>query len=205
MRLILFFCGMLLLASCRKEKQIFISAKNPVDGSGYAGLSYRITEDKTGAFEEKVKVFHEGVLDQNGEAALSLKFHKNRGYTISCQEPANTCYNKSIQYGFGWNELPDLEFNFEFAPCSMLKLDIENINCLGVNDSIRMQRFHSYSEPVGWTTYFTGCYQLESDYFEVSSGWMYYRWQVIRNNVMSEYLDSAYLAPSVFTTFEIHY
>lgn len=196
----------LLLLSCKKERQIFISATNPATGAGYANLPFKIVETKTGAFEEKFDVFYEGTLDANGEASVALKFKNNRGYEFRCNPPENTCYNKPIQSTFGDLTNPKTEFNFEFAPCANLKLEIENINCSGPSDSVRLKRFYNYAEPNGWTPYFTGCYQFVSDeYVSVSSGWMFYTWEVIRNGNLSTFTDSSYLDAGEFVDFKVEY
>jgi hypothetical protein len=78
----------------QKKRQLFISATNPATGVGYANLPFKIQENKTIGGEPKFKTLYEGNLDENGKAFLPLKFHKNRGYYISCKPSENTCYNK---------------------------------------------------------------------------------------------------------------
>jgi hypothetical protein len=75
-------------------------------------------------------------LDANGEAYVSVRVKTGRTYSVGTSKPPNMCYDKSIQYTFGKEDLPNLDFQFEYAECATWQQKIKNINCIDSNDKI---------------------------------------------------------------------
>ena len=193
------------ITSCGKKRTFHIKAVNPVTGIPYAGLQYKITATKTGGNGEK-KVFEEiGNLDSNGEAMVQLKVKPNRTYNIGCKEPPNTCYTKDIKFTYGIEDEANPTFQFEYAECANLKLDIENINCLGPDDKMNFQFRNSYNSFNGWSTDRLGCYSYESDYFQIPAGWIIYEWKVDRSGIATNFLDSIFISANANGTFVMNY
>src|SRR5690554_8130103 len=93
MRKIIFiiFISMFLL-SCKKERTFHITAKNAATGKPYSGLEYQVIRSWSGAFENHYKSVGSGFLNENGEVYFTKRLNKNSSYSISIQEPPNTCY-----------------------------------------------------------------------------------------------------------------
>jgi hypothetical protein len=196
----------LLSISCGKKATVHIKAINVVTGEPYAGLTYGIVATKSGLNGEK-KVFEEtGILDANGEAYVSVRVKTGRTYSVGTSKPPNMCYDKSIQYTFGKEDLPNLDFKFEYAECANLKLDIENINCQGPTDKMNFQFKNNYSNYNGWSTDRLGCYTyLSPEYFQIPAGWIIYQWKVDRAGTMTNFMDSIFIPAGGQGTFFIDY
>jgi hypothetical protein len=203
----LFFIA-LLLPSCGKKRTIVITATNAATGERYPGLEYSVVSSRVGAVNgEGTKTVASGVLNENGEAVVELREKRNRRYVVRVVEPANTCYNKQINMFFDSPFDENGYFNFEFAKCAYLKLNINNVNCQGSGDIMNFRSRYSYSDWEGWSTDRIGCYSVVSPYpFEVPAGWRIYEWSVNRNGVVTNHLDSIYLYPGVDNgTFNMDY
>ena len=181
-----------LFISCKKERTFHITAKNAATGAPYPGLYYEVVCEWKGPFENKYKTVGSGQLDANGEVYFTKRLDKNSSYSITVEEPDNTCYNKDV-YLYPGGET-NFEAAFEFAECAYLKLNINNVNCQGAEDTMRFRTRYSYSDWEGWSGARIGCYSYQTPYpFEVPSGWRIYEWEVNRNGVISTYVDSIYL------------
>jgi hypothetical protein len=195
----------LLVLSCGKESTIHIKAINPVTGAPYAGLQYGITATKTTYNGEK-KVFEEtGFLNENGEAFVAIKVRDGRTYNVGTTKPLNTCYVKDYSFSFGKEDEANPTFQFEYAECANIKLDIENINCASPADKMNFQFKNSYSDYNGWSTDRLGCYSYDSDYFEIPSGWIIYQWKVDRSGIITNFMDSIFIGAGGQGTFVMNY
>src|SRR5690554_353881 len=194
-----------LFFSCKKERTFHITAKNAVTGEPYPGLSYNIERSWSGSFENKYKTVGSGVLDENGEVYFTKRLHKNSSYSISVAAPSNTCYMNSSDLHAGGEK--NFKAEFEYAECAYLKLKIENVNCLGLNDKLILYQGNkvgsfNYNQP--WEH--NGCaYWETSGYSNIPMGEQYYKWEVTRNNVTNIYYDTIYLNPGEYKTYEINY
>ena len=201
MRIALFFCLSLLLFSCGKKRSIVITAKNPVTGQPYAGLSYYVVSSRGNGSRTEAS----GVLNENGEAAVTLRI-KDRSYNVRVVAPENTCYNKNITLSYNYPYDNNHVFSFEFAECAYLNLHINNINCEGPGDILNFRSKQSYTEWQSWTSDRMGCISLNSlDYFEVPAGWRIYEWKVNRNGIITNFKDSIFLSPGGYGIFNMNY
>ena len=194
----------LLFISCKKERTFHITAKNAATGAPYPGLYYEVVREWKGSFENKYKTVGSGKLDENGEVYFTKRLDNNSSYSITVEEPDNTCYNKDV-YLYPGGET-NFEANFEFAGCAYLKLSIHNVNCEGSTDSMRFRTKYLYYDWPGWTSYRTGCYDFDSpDYFEVPQGTRMYQWEVIRNGIKTTYNGNISLNEGESGTFDLEY
>ncbi len=198
------FVGLLLI-SCGKKRTFHIKAINAVTGQPYAGLAYGVSGTKTAGNGEKQVYEHNGFLDANGEAYVTLKVKTGRTYNIGCTKPPNTCYVKDIKFTYAIQDEANPTFQFEYAECANIKLNIENVNCQGPNDKMNFQYRNRYSSFNGWSTDRLGCYSYESDFFQIPSGWIIYQWKVERNGILTNFEDSMYIAPNGSGIFIINY
>ncbi|MFN5982006.1 MAG: hypothetical protein ACK476_15010 [Fluviicola sp.] len=198
------------LFSCKKEENIHIVALNPVTGEHYAGLTFYLVQQKTTSNDEENTTLKTGTLNSNGEAIFSIKLNRKHAYMIKVEEPDNTCYNKSIQMYLD-SPYDDGKFTFEFAPCGNIKLNINNVNCLGATDTFKL--FHIGSS-AGYESYFgtnpvkegSGCYSyLQSQFSDVPMGYRYYRWEVTRNGITDIIYDTIYINSGEDFIYNVNY
>jgi hypothetical protein len=134
-----------LATACKKKSMVVIQAQNYLDntnGSGYAGMAYGIVENWTPVFDLKSKSVAQGVLDANGHAAFDLKMKPNRRYYLGIQTPDNVCYTE-ITLQESLDHEKNNTFNFDYAPCGVLDIKSNNINCEGPDDKFRYKYYYS--------------------------------------------------------------
>jgi hypothetical protein len=196
---------LVLLAACKKEKTIHITAINPVTNAPYPGLQYFVVQEVTGFNGEKFETVVSGTLDANGEVFINKRLRKNASYLIRVVEPDGSCYNKNINLSFGGEE-KHFECPFEFAPCAYMKFKIANQNCEGPNDKLSYEDRFNYTDWRIGTNGIFGCFQNESNgYDAVPAGLRIYRWRVERSTGTTEYIDSIYLNAGDSGIFEMYY
>ena len=206
--LMILFSVFIFFSSCEKNHHVIhVSATNIVTGSGsqYEGLKFSVVATTSGVFESNYKNVYEGYLDQNGQASFDLKMKNNKSYKLGIELPENSCYFNDLYFSLK-HDLKTQTVNIVFAPCAFLKLDITNINCMGINDSMRFRSKLSFEDWEIWSSYRVGCYDyVSADYFEIPSGWRIYEWEVNRSGVITTFIDSIYLESGEYKTFEINY
>ena len=152
-----------------------------------------------------------GTLDGNGEKMVSVKVRKNRSYVIRLDPPPNWCYMNEVSYSYTIQGDQNPTFDFTFAECAYLKLNINNVNCQGSTDYFKL---YHYGSDVGFLNASQGnpiregggCYSyIGSDFSSVPMGGRYYRWEVTRNGVTNTYYDTLYLNPGEYKTYDINY
>jgi hypothetical protein len=100
----------------------------------------------------------------------------------------------------------DGKFTFEFAPCTNIKLNINNTNCQGASDIMNFRSRYNYTDFQSWSTDRVGCYSyLSPEFFKVPSGWRIYEWTVDRGGVVTSFKDSIYLTEGSSATFDMNY
>jgi hypothetical protein len=199
------------ILSCKKENTIRVRAVNPVTGDGYAHLDFTVRSGKTGAFGDNYTTEYTGTLNENGEAIFNLKLSSGKSYRLFMQKPDNTCYQNITDYVMKKDGLNMLA-QFEYAPCAYLKWRIENINCEGASDKIKVyylgRQVGGQEPPIigALIREGDGCYFFESnDFNEVPMGERYYRREVTRNGITEIFHDTIYLNAGEFYTYEINY
>jgi hypothetical protein len=205
-RILLFILlGSLLFSSCGKKRSIHITATNAATGERYAGLQYFIVSSTTGADGEKYKTEKSGFLNENGEASEIIREKQYRTYAVRVVEPENSCYNKVITMYFGSPNDKNGHFNFEFAPCSYLKLHVHNTNCIDINDEIKFRRLWISGGETNNFLIQGGCFQYDGEYFSLPAGSYKYEWQVTKNGVTNNYESSFQLDENQYFDFNLDY
>jgi len=202
MRIIFVIALSLLFYSCKKERTIHVTATNVATGQRIPGLHYYLVELNSGTFGEKSKTIHEGDLDENGEAFITIKL-KNTTHVIRVVEPDNNCYRENISLTFGPE---NFNADFKFAPCANLQRTITNLNCESENDKIEvfLSQFVNNSYGSGWVL--MGCSGfIPSHYSSVPMGNYYFKWIVTRNGLSNTFYDTIYLEENSYTNYEINY
>lgn len=203
--LLAIFVGLLLI-SCGKKRTFHIKAINAVTGEPYAGLAYGVSGTKTAGNGEKQVYEHNGFLDANGEAFVTLKVKTGRTYNIGCTKPPNTCYVKDIKFTYAIQDEENPTFQFEYAECGYLNFQMENVNCQGPNDQMYYRDRYSYQEWGDFDFPIPGCFvNLNSNFNAVPEGLRIFNWKVVRSGVTTEYFDSLYITAgqnsSIFLTY----
>lgn len=211
MRTILFLVLTLVMASCGKKRTIHITATNGATGVRYAGLQYFVVSSTSTGAGEKYKTEKSGFLNENGEATEVIREKQFRTYAVRVVEPENSCYNKEITMYFGGANDKNGHFDFVFAECAYLKLNINNVNCQGASDYFKL---YHYGSDVGFSNFSQGnpikegegCYSYTGiDFSNVPMGGRYYKWEVIRNGNINTFYDTLYLSPGEYRTYDINY
>ena len=204
----IFFVSLIffILASCGKNKEVKIIAKNAATGASYAGLEYKVISSRTAANGEKYKTEASGTLNSNGEAMVSIKKKSGRSYSIQVKAPENSCYTNQSPQFFDSPYDVNGTFTFEFAGCAYLKLNINNINCQGAGDIMNFRSKQAYTEFQSWTIDRLGCYSYTSpDFFKVPAGWRIYEWKVNKGGAITSFKDSIFLDVNTNSTFNMNY
>jgi hypothetical protein len=203
-RLICFL--LIIFTSCQdKEKLVHVKVINAVTNEGYSGLQFSIIGQREGVFESHYKTEYEGVLNENGEALFDFKMKNSKSYRLFVEVPENNCYYNDLTYVMK-HDSSNMHAYFEFAPCSSLKFEINNVNCQGSSDSMRFRNKMSYSDWESWSTDRSGCYAYTSEnFFDVPMGWRIYEWEVNRSGVITNFIDSIYLDAGEYGTFVMEY
>jgi len=206
-----------LVASCKKNHHVIhVKARNIVTGSGetYAGLKFSVVAKTPGIFEAHYKNVYEGYLDANGEATFDLKMKNNKSYSLGIELPEGTEYFNDLYFSLK-HDLKNQSVIVEFVPRAYLKLIINNDNCLGSNDTLRLyqgNQIGTFDFTKNWDL--IGCINWESPggtdgcplgYSCIPMGAQYFKWEVIKSGVTDVFYDTIYLDAGEYKTFEINY
>jgi hypothetical protein len=199
-----------MIASCGKKHTVHIKAVNPVTGQVYVGLKYRISQEKTTLWDEKTKIIASGELNENGEANATFR-RGNNPIRVQVERPSNCCYSKNDVYYIKGDD-PNHEVLVEFAECAYLKLNINNVNCQGASDYLKL--YYMGRQVGGQSSGIVGalskegggCYSfIASSFSSVPMGEMYWKWEVTRNSITNIYYDTIYLSPEEYRVYDINY
>jgi hypothetical protein len=203
--LFLLCLGLVLLTSCSKERNFHLRAKNAVTGVPYAGLNYYIVEEREGNNGTDYTTVATGTLDGNGEKLVPVKVRKNRSYVIRLDPPPNWCYMNKVSYSYTIQGDKNPTFDFTFAPCAYLKLDIHNVNCIDNNDEIKFKRSWISGNQTNDFLIQNGCFQYDGDYFSLPAGNYKYEWQVTKNGITTMFDSLFQLSENQYYNFQINY
>ena len=196
---------LIILASCGKNKEVKIIAKNASTGEAYAGLEYLVVSSRTAANGEKYKTEASGTLNSNGEAMVSIKKKSGRSYSIQVKAPENSCYTSQSPQFFDSPYDVNSTFTFEFAECAHLKLSVHNINCVNADDQITFRRlWMSKNETNSFITQL-GCFQYDGDYFSLPMGEYKYEWKVTKNGITNTFDSTFIINNNQYFDFTINY
>lgn len=206
----------LVLFSCKKSR-VVIQTNDVIagNGSGCAGMRYEVVEKSTPFFEAKVKTVAEGVLDENGHAAFDLKMKNNKQYVLGVEQPDTVHFgNENFLMNYLENEKNNV-ITINYAMRTYLKIIINNTNCGGANDTMRLY----LSDDIGVidSEYFRehlGCAYWETSggvdggltgYHNINYGNLHYKWEVTRNGVTTTFYDTQYYDKGQRYTYQIDY
>lgn len=231
--LILLFYGFTLLSifSCKKlDKdnpiEFKIKAHIPYSGEPISGVKYTIKEYKSKngpssfADVEYTDFVVEGMTDANGNATVSfapkknMKYHYDMTFDYSGLQFAN--YSGSYSLIKAPNYVPLMrddqpDFEIKALPLMPINYKLENINCSGSTDSMRII-IRNRDEMLAldfnyetWSPYAIGCYSNANQIEQGLAGRYIYKIQIIRNGVMTENIDTILIAPGVNDNLFIEY
>jgi hypothetical protein len=207
---IILMLGSLVLFSCGKKRMIKVSAVNPATGEGYAYLTYKVVQVKSGAFESNYKTVYEGELGADGKDAFDFRVKSGRYYIIATQNPNSNdvlpCYVNNSSYTFEKNST-EFDFQFEYAPCAYLETHVKNIDCQNSNDKIIFDLQPTYADNYSNITPQEefGCYQNEFISSEVPYGPWEATWEVTKNGNTTNHDSLFYINEGESYVFLIEY
>jgi hypothetical protein len=212
MKNLVFIIILILLSfGCRKKQYLTIRAINPVNNKVYPGLKYSIIQQKTGNNGTVSKTIARGVLDEDGMAKVDVRILKTSPSVVIVDEPANTCFNRNITYTSGTNGSKNKEFLFEFVPCGLLKLNINNVNCTGPDDDFKLYQTGAdvdYSAATGGIPRAegTGCYSnLAVGFSKVPACNRFYKWEIIRSGILTTIYDTIQIHENENFIYNVNY
>lgn len=226
---LLLFCFLLLpFFSCKKlDKEnpieFTIQAHIPYSDEPISGVKYTIREykPKKGILGGAVYTdfILEGVTDANGNATISFAPKKNMNYRYDIQFDYSELQFANYSGSYSLIGAPTYEplsrnnqkdYEIKALPLMQINYKLENINCLGPSDSMRIiirNRDEMYWLDFNyetWSPYLNGCYSETSQY-QSKAGRHIYKIQVIRNGIVTEHIDTILIAPGVNDNLFIEY
>jgi hypothetical protein len=196
---------LIFLTSCGKNKDVKIIAKNVGTGSPFPGLYYEVVSNSNSYNKGKSKKEASGILNENGEAIVSIKQKSGRIYGVSVYFPENTCYKGEVLQFFDGPYDVEGTFTFEYSECAHLKFSIQNVNCINSNDELKYRSIWVSNNEYSQYVIQNGCYQLIGNYTSIPAGEYRYEWEVKRNGV-TNYFDSTFtLVSNQYFDFNLNY
>ncbi len=227
-RIIIILGVLLSFLSCKKlDKdnpiEFKIKAHIPYNDEPISGVKYTIREYKIKKGElgkvEYTDFNLEGETDVNGNAVIAFAPRKSKSYHYDLtfdyssmqfanysgpysliNAPTSVHLVRNDQQDYEIKALPQMQFNYK----------LENVNCLGPSDSMRI--ILKNRDEVSWldfnyetwSPYGIGCYS-NSHQIQGLSGRYIYKIQVIRNGNVTEHIDTILIAPGVNDNLFIEY
>ena len=205
-KIILISLLLMISIGCGKKRTLHIKATNAVTGEPYSGLAYGVSGTKTSTNGEKQVYDHNGFLDENGEAYVTLKVKTGRTYNIGCTKPPNSCYVKDIKFTYAIQDEANPTFQFEYAECGFLRERITNVSCFGPSDYMILNTSNQVNSlgASGWE--FFGCNgYFTEEYSKVPIGKYYHKWVVTKNSVTTTFYDTINLLENQYISFDVDY
>jgi hypothetical protein len=203
--LVLIIILILFIFGCRKKQYLTIRAINPVNNKAYPGLKYSIIQQKTGNNGTVSKTIARGVLGEDGMAKVDARILKTSPSVVIVDEPANTCFNRNITYTFGTNGSKNKEFLFEFVPCGDYQLQLNNLSCNGINDTIIWNTTNFTQTFLGIDVTLTGCVNQSYAISKAPIGEVYTKYKVKKLGVTNTYSTVFVILPNQLNVQVINY
>jgi hypothetical protein len=222
---------LLSFSSCKKlDKknpiEFSIKAHVPYSGDPISGVKYTIVEyrakkgGKLGEIEyTDFKL--EGHTNANGLALISFFPKKNLNYMYRINFDYSNIQFSGSSESYSLIGAPnydlitrqDYQEDYIIKALSLMQINykIENVNCSGPSDSMRIimrnydEVYHLDFNYEDWSPYVTGCYSNANLIEQGLAGRYVYKMQVIRNGILTEYLDTILIAPGVNNNLFIEY
>ena len=214
---------------CKKNDvlpfKVAVQCEIPYDHTPIPGVKFKVVEYSSGGDQlfgpsEPTGFEMQGVTGANGRGVVAFtkrrKDTKNKYYQCffdysGVQSPYSdyTLINTPQFIDVFANE--PKEIYLRLLPKMDINYKIENVNCTGPSDSMRIilrnineQDYYYDFINNYWSPYFIGCYS-EIDNFNSTSGRYVFKIQVTRNGVLNEYMDTILVAPGVNNNLFINY
>lgn len=96
--------------------------------------------------------------------------------------------------------------DFYAVPYGEMTLTIDNVNCLGSNDSMQFCKKYQFDETYeSYSTFRLGCYYYNSEPFSVPIGSYIFKTKVTRNNLTTYVYDTVFVGNSSIAHIQIDY
>ena len=95
--------------------------------------------------------------------------------------------------------------DFHVVDYGNYQIQVNNINCMGLTDTIIIKRQNSVKSFLDFDWILTGCDGFTSSFSKTPMGNVYTKYTVIRNGVSQIFYDTTYVAPFINTTHVINY
>jgi len=218
----------LLLISCKKLRSkapltVDITCQNPVDGSAFPGVIFKIYEVKDKfsiglSVNQKKELIYTGKTDINGKANYEFDAIKNSKFSYeiffdysNMDVPDGEYYlNKTRDFDYLKKNETNV-FDFDMLPYFSFVQHIKNINCFDNDDKMRFRMKILNTGSGNWSKwgttynhYFHGCIDETNNLYKPQDIYIYiYEVESTKNGVISTYIDTFYM--TAVDTFKIYY
>ncbi|MNE22556.1 hypothetical protein D3C87_04330 [compost metagenome] len=190
----------------------------PISGVKYTIREYKSSKELLGDIEYTDFIL-EGVTNANGDAVISFAPKKNMKYRYDIKFDYSGMQFANYSGSYSLIGAPTYEplsrndqkdYEIKALPLMSINYKLENVNCLGPSDSMRIiirNRDEMYWLDFNyetWSPYLNGCYSETSQY-QSKAGRHIYKIQVIRNGNVTEHIDTILIAPGVNDNLFIEY
>jgi hypothetical protein len=203
-----------------------IQAHIPYSGEPISGLKYTIVEyrSKKGGKLGEIEYTDfeiEGTTNASGTSKISFFPKKNLDYMYRINFDYSNIQFQSYSGSYSLINAPSFDlitrqdyqedYTIKALPLLQINYKLENMNCTGPTDSMRIilkNLDEVYSLDFNyetWSPYATGCYSNSHQIEQGLAGRYVYKMQVIRNGNLTEYLDTILIAPGVNNNLFIEY
>jgi hypothetical protein len=228
-RIIILFSLFIPFLSCKKlDKkhpiEFTITAHIPYNNEPISGVKYTIKEYRSkkglGIGDIEYTDFEfEGVTNTNGIAEISFFPKKNKDYMYRIDFDYSNIQFTSYSGSYSLINAPSYDLitrndqeNYEIRALPLLQINykLENVNCAGVSDSMRIiirnydEEYHLDFNNESWSPYNIGCY-AETSTIQAKCGRYMYKIQIKRNGTLTEYIDTILIAPGINDNLFIEY
>ena len=212
-KIIYLFVFSFLFLSCQKY-HVSGRVYNPVNDEGLAGVKIVFLKTDYGSIPGGYKEVASTLTDANGYYDLKYKGKAER-VKINPSPELNLYllgnfsegqYKTEMLLNRGKNQVID----FHAVPYGEEEIHYNNINCIGVGDTLKQYFDGSYipyaNVQIGLYGYVTGCVDVTTNPVRFPMGERYYHWEIIRNGVIEAVVyDTIFIQPNQVNTLEIIY
>ena len=204
----------IVISSCTKfGKNITIEGRvlNPITGEGIEGVKMSLVKTTNGL--------------PSGEKTIGSAVTSSDGYYKIEEKSMKAVYLQINTFGnyhpIGWykdatysggNNFPIAKgaiqtVDFHAVPYGTIKLNISNVNCQGINDSMQFRSKYQFDSDFSYySTYRLGCYSyLSPTGSKVPLGYHYYETKVTRNGITTYVYDTVFVPANNEATIVIDY
>jgi len=227
-KITLILLTLLLLTNCKKLRSkapltVDITCQNPVDGSAFPGVIFKIYEVKDKfsiglSVNQKKELIYTGTTNVNGKANYEFDAIKNSKFSYeiffdySNMDVPVREYDLSKTSNFNYLKKNESNvYHYSILPYANLITHTKNINCIDSTDKKRTRWKYLYTGSGNWTFWSTddiyylyGCQDKISHSYIVSD-YLVYETEVTRNNITSSFIDTFYVYPENSDTLKIYY